>query len=317
MLRKIRQLTLGLITKNKLFLTLVIICIIQGVVTPRFLSIDNALNVARHASYIGIVSIGMTIVILSGGIDLSLGSVLALSGCFLAGLQVFSGWSLGAALIGGFLLVIMAGTISGSMISYLRVPAFVATLSGLFIYRGIVLVYTKQVPVSGLSPLLSFWGVGNLGGIPISVVIWLLIAIGIHFMLRRTTLGETMYAIGSNELVAKLSGLNVRFCRTIGYIFSALLAGLTGVLLTARLDSAQPVMGQGWELDAIACSIVGGTSLMGGVASIPNVILGTLIITVIRTGLNMIGMAAEFQLVVIGFVLITVVGLDMLKYRGE
>jgi ribose transport system permease protein len=157
--------------------------------------------------------------------------------------------------------------------------------------------------------------VGNVFGVPISVVIWMLIAGVCHFILRKTQFGQTLVAVGENELVARLSGLSVRFCKTGAYVLSAVLAGLTGIILTARLSSAQPVMGESWEFDAIACAVVGGTSLMGGVVNIVGVVLGTLIITVIRTGLNMMGMPGEIQSIAIGVLLILVVGFDMAKHR--
>jgi len=299
-----------ILKQNFLLFLLIAIFVVQSIITPKFLSIESILNVMLHASYIGIIAIGMTLVILVGGIDLSVGSTLALSGCFFAGFQVFSGLPIGISFIFAILLAIIAGVIIGVMISYLHMVPFIVTLAGMYVIRGIVLVYTKQVPISGLSPRISFWGVGSIGRIPISIIIWLLIAILIHFLLKHTIFGETLYAIGQNEQVAKLSGLNVNLSKLIVYTISALLAALVGILLTARLDSAQPTMGQGWEFDAIACTVLGGTSLRGGVANIGKVILGTIVITIIRTGLNMMGMSADFQQVITGLIIITVVGIE-------
>lgn len=297
---------------NFLLLVLIGIFIAQSIITPKFLSIESLINVMLHASYVGIIAIGMTLVILVGGIDLSVGSTLALSGCFFAGFQIFSGLPIGISLIFAILLAIIAGVIIGVMVSYFRMVPFIVTLAGMYIIRGIVLVYTKQVPISGLSPRISFWGVGSILGIPISIIIWLLIAILIHFLLKHTIFGENLYAIGQNEQVAKLSGLNINLSKLIVYIINALLAAFVGILLTARLDSAQPTMGQYWEFDAIACTVLGGTSLRGGVANIDKVILGTIIITIIRTGLNMMGMPADLQQVIIGLIIITVVGVESL-----
>ena len=263
-----------------LFLAFAGICGLLSILTPNFATSDTVITVFLHASYIGIVAIGMSLVLLTGGIDLSVGSVLALSGSFLVGLQVFSGMSVWSSLAAAILLAIVAGLLSGFLVSYLRIPAFVVSLAGLFVYRGIVLVYTKQVPIPMMSSALTFWGVGNVFGVPISVLIWILIAGVCHFILRKTKFGQTLVAVGENELVARLSGLSVRFCKTGAYVLSAVLAGLTGIILTARLSSAQPVMGESWEFDAIACAVVGGTSLMGGVVNIVGVVLGTLIITV-------------------------------------
>lgn len=302
------------ILKDYLLLFILIgIFIVQSIITPRFFSIESILNVMLHASYYGIMAIGMTLVILVGGIDLAVGSTLALAGCFFAGFQVFSGMTVGVSLILSFLLAIIAGGIIGLMVSYFHMVPFIVTLALMYIIRGIVLVYTEQTPISGLPPGISFWGVGTIGGIPISIIFWLLIAILVHFLLNNTIFGETLYAIGQNEEVAKLSGLNIEFSKLTVYVINAILAGFVGILVTARLDSAQPTMGQYWEFDVIACTVLGGTSLKGGVADIGKVILGTIIITVIRTGLNMMNMPADFQQVIIGFIIIAVVSIDSIK----
>ena len=314
----LRRRSLKVVFKGNLILLLsfIVICLFLGISTPNFATIETIITIFLHASYIGIVAIGMCLVILTGGIDLSVGSVLAISGSFLAGLQVFSHLPLWFSLMAAIVLAVAAGLLSGVMVSFIRMPAFVVTLAGLYIYRGIVLVYTKQIPIpmAGVPhERLIFWGVGNVLGIPISIIVWLFIAALCYFMLKVTKLGLTLYAVGENELVARLSGLNVRFSKTLVYVLSALLAGLAGILLTPRFDNAQPVMGDSWEFDAIACAVVGGSSLMGGTASIVGVVLGTLIITVIRTGLNMMGMPGEIQSVAVGVLLIFVVSMDMLR----
>jgi ribose transport system permease protein len=273
------------------------------------------LNVALQTSIIAIVAIGMTFVIFTAGIDLSVGSLMALSGAVAAGIAVRQGMdtylSISIALGVGLIL----GAINGLMVIKGGIPPFVATLSMLAIARGLTLVYTEGRPIAGLDERFIYWGTGQVWGIPIPVILMIVIALIAHVVSRYTPFGLHVYSTGGNEETTRLAGISPDRIKLAVYVISGILAALGGVLLTARLWSAQPNAASGWELDAIAAPVLGGTSLFGGVGSIGGTVIGAFIIGVLSNGLNLMGVPSYYQQVIKGLVLILAVTVDLINKR--
>jgi ribose transport system permease protein len=294
---------------------LLLICLVFALGSSEFLTASNLLNVALQTSIIAIVAIGMTFVILTAGIDLSVGSLMALCGAVAAGIAVRQGMdtylSISIALGVGLIL----GAINGLMVVRGGIPPFVATLSMLAIARGLTLVYTQGRPIAGLDERFIYWGTGQVWGIPIPVIIMILIAIIAHIVTRYTPFGLHVYSTGGNEETTRLAGISPDRIKIAVYMISGFIAAIGGVLLTARLWSAQPNAAAGWELDAIAAPVLGGTSLFGGVGSIGGTVIGAFIIGVLSNGLNLMGVPSYYQQVIKGLVLILAVTVDLINKR--
>jgi ribose transport system permease protein len=294
---------------------LLLICLVFALGSSEFLTASNLLNVALQTSIIAIVAIGMTFVILTAGIDLSVGSLMALCGAVAAGIAVRQGMdtylSISIALGVGLIL----GAVNGLMIVRGGIPPFVATLSMLAIARGLTLVYTQGRPIAGLDERFIYWGTGQVWGIPIPVIIMIVIAVIAHIITRYTPFGLHVYSTGGNEETTRLAGISPNRIKIAVYMISGFLAALGGVLLTARLWSAQPNAAAGWELDAIAAPVLGGTSLFGGVGSIGGTVIGAFIIGVLSNGLNLMGVPSYYQQVIKGLVLILAVTVDLINKR--
>ncbi len=307
--------TIELLRKSSTLIILIAIVALLAIGSPAFLTVNNLLTVALQSSIIALVAIGMTFTIITGGIDLSVGSVAALCGVLAAGfatklhLGSYPGIIL-ALIVGGVL-----GAINGLMIVRGRIPPFVATLAMLAIARGLTLVYTEGRPIAGLDEQFTFWGTGDVGGIPMPVIVVAMIALVAYVVLSQTTFGLHLYAVGGGEETARLAGVSARRVKFWAYVISAVLAALAGVLLTARLWSAQPNAGVGLELDAIAAAVLGGTSLAGGVGGIGGTVAGALIIGVLSNGLNLLEVPSYNQQVIKGLVFIFAVMLDYLVKR--
>ena len=291
--------------------------VVLWALTPHFLTISNLLNIAEQATIIAIVAVGMTFVIITGGIDLSVGSVLAFAGVVMAS-ALHSGLSLPLALLVGLGIGLLCGMVNGLLITIGRLPPFIATLGMMSVARGAALMFTEGRPISGFSESLRSLATGEVLRIPTPVTIMIVLYAIAHFVLRRTKLGRYTYAIGGNEEAALLSGINVRVYKTMVYGIAGMLSGLAAILLTARLNSAQPIAGMSYELDAIAATVIGGTSLLGGEGTVAGTLIGALIMAVLRNGLNLLTVSSFFQQVVIGSVIILAVLIDMaLKRRGK
>lgn len=293
---------------------LLLIVVIISVMSPNFLTLNNLLNVLRQVSINALIAFGMTFVILTGGIDLSVGSILALTGAVTAGFLA-SGMDPMLAMFLGLLLGAILGAINGIIISKGKVAPFIATLATMTIYRGLTLVYTEGKPISGLGDSLSFQliGKGYFFGIPVPVIT-MAIAFGVlYFVLKKTTFGRRVYAVGGNEEASRLSGIKVDRIKVYVYALTGTLAALASLILTSRLNSAQPTAGNMFELDAIAAVVLGGTSLTGGRGWIVGTLIGALIIGVLNNGLNLIGVSSFFQQVVKGAVILVAVLLDRKK----
>ncbi|HEY71749.1 MAG TPA: ribose ABC transporter permease [Thermoflexia bacterium] len=297
------------------FIILLIICLIFALGSGEFLTASNLLNVALQTSIIAIVAIGMTFTILTAGIDLSVGSLMALGGALAAGLAVRQGLGTFGGIGVSLLIGLALGAINGLLIIKGGMPPFVATLAMMAVARGLTLVYTQGRPIAGIEKDFVFWGTGRLLGIPMPVILLAIIATIAHVVLRYTRFGLYVYATGGNEETTHLAGVSPDRIKLAVYAISGLTATLGGVLLTARLWSAQPNAAVGWELDAIAAPVLGGISLFGGVGSIGGTLVGAFIIGVLSNGLNLLGIPSYYQQVIKGVVFILAVMLDLFTKR--
>ena len=291
-------------------LGLIGLSIVLWIMTPYFLTVSNLLNVAQQTSINAIIAVGMTFVIITAGIDLSVGSLVAFSGVVLASV-LQAGVPLPIAILVGLGVGLSCGMINGLLITHGRLPPFISTLGMMSVARGGALLYTQGRPVSGLSENFRYLATGEIFHIPAPVIIMGVVYIIAHFVLNRTKLGRYAYAIGGNEEAAILSGINVKLYKTMVYALCGMLSGLAAIILTARLNSAQPIAGNMYELDAIAATVIGGTSLMGGEGTVLGTLIGALIMGVLRNGLNLLGVSSFIQQIVIGSVIIIAVLMDM------
>ena len=304
-------------------------CFFLTVFSPAFLTRYNILNVLSTASINGIMACGMTFVIISGGIDLSVGSVLALGGAIAAGLlgSTYTSAPLARlltlpvplAIIGGIFFCSLTGLINGLVITKFRVPPFVATLGMMGTARGLTYLYTGGFPITFPTeiPVFRWIGSGFIGPSPTPVVIFLLIVIVCWWLLNFTVYGRYLYAIGGNEEVVQLSGINIHLIKIITYVFLGALAGLSGIILTTRINAASPEAGLGYELDIITAVVIGGTSLAGGRGTILGTVIGIFIMVVLANGLNLLGVLTYHQYLAKGIVLIIAVVLDSYRRKRQ
>ncbi len=320
------------LTKEKLYklqslIALLVLCTAISLLSDKFLTLANGWNVLRQISVNICISVGMTLIVLTAGIDLSVGSVLALAGAVAAGLlkngialeglNLFVGFTLLGALLAGLLVGGLLGWLNGWVVTQCKVPPFVATLAMLTMARGFTMLWTKGFPISNLGANFDYLGTGWLLGVPVPVWIsaWV---VGIAWLLTsKTPLGRYIYAIGGNESAARLSGINIHRAKRIVYTIGGVLAALGGLMVTARLDSAQPNAGTGYELDAIAAVVIGGTSLSGGRGSIWGTVLGAIIIGVLNNGLVLLNVSPFWQQVVKGLVILLAVMIDRMNAKND
>ena len=296
--------------------SLVLVFIVMTFLNPRFLSIENIINISRHMAINLIIAVGMTFSLISGGMDLSVGSVGIMAGC-ITGLILHKTESTLLAIAGGLGAGTLFGCFNGLVISKLRVNPFVTTLATMIIARGIALIITGGDIIGDFPDAFNYIGVGFIMGIPIPVIMMIAVAVCGHVVLTRTEFGLNVYAIGSNPKASRLAGLkNDRILFKI-YAICGFLAALGGIVLTARVVSAQPNLMMTTNLDVIAAVVVGGTSLMGGSGSIVGTILGSTMLAALFNGLNLVGVGYEWQLIVVGIILVTAVSLDMLSRKQD
>ncbi|MEV2568703.1 ribose ABC transporter permease RbsC [Paenibacillus larvae] len=295
-------------------LGLIILIIIVSVLNPSFLEPLNILNLLRQVSINALIAFGMTFVILTGGIDLSVGSILALSSAFIANMLV-SGFEPILAIIIGCFLGGMMGMINGLMITQGKMAPFIATLATITIFRGLTLVYTDGNPITGLGDSMTFQllGRGYQFGIPVPAITMIITFAVLWVILHKTSFGRKTYAIGGNEKAAIVSGIKVSRFKIMIYSLAGLFSALAGAILTSRLNSAQPTAGTSYELDAIAAVVLGGTSLSGGRGRIVGTLIGALIIGTLNNGLNLLGVSSFYQMVVKGIVILIDVLIDRKK----
>jgi len=297
-------------------LGLVALSTVLWVMTPHFLTVSNLINVAQQTAINAVIAAGMTFVIITAGIDLSVGSILALAGVVL-GSALHAGVPAPYAILLALAVGFACGLGNGVLITRGCLPPFIATLGMMSVARGAALMFTQGRPVSGFSAGFRGLATGEFLHIPSPVWIMLAVYALAHLVLTRTKLGRYTYAIGGNEQAALLSGVNTKRCKTLVYGISGMLSGLAAVILTARLNSAQPIAGIMYELDAIAAAVIGGTSLVGGEGRVVGTLVGALIMGVLRNGLNLLGVSSFLQQVVIGSVIIIAVLIDMALKRQK
>lgn len=278
-----------------------------------FLTSNNIFNMLRQVSMIGICSVGMTMVLLTAGIDISVGSVIALVGVVSALLIVNTGMPVALAMIIGILVGTDCGTVSGIMVARFQVPALIATLAMQTIARGFAFILTEGIPVYGLPEDIKFIGQGYMAGIPIPVIIMALVFLFGWWLLEKTRFGRYVYAIGGNEEVARLSGIDVKKGLLKVYALSGFFAGLAGVIMLSRINSGQPNTSEGFEMDVITGAVLGGVSVAGGEGKILNVIAGVLIMGVLSNGMTLLNLDTYWQWVVKGAVLLFAVAFDNMQ----
>lgn len=301
-------------------IALVILIVVMSLISPQFRTFSNFLTLLRQASVNGLIAFGMTLVILTGGIDLSVGSTLGLTGALFAGLIVNVGMPIPLAVIVALIFGLLLGLVSGFLVGKAKLQPFIATLITLTVYRGFTLIYTNGRPISNLtadeyvgSDFLTFIGRGAILGIPVPVIILFFAFILFYLLLNKSVLGRKIYAVGSNERAAQLSGINIDRIKLFVYSISGLTSTLAALILVSRLNSAQPTLGTGYELDAIAATAIGGTSMTGGRGKISGTLLGILIIAVLSNGMNILGISSYYQDVVKGIVILLAVLVDRLQ----
>ena len=284
-------------------LGLVAVCIVMVVATDSFLSMSNISNVLRQVSINALIAVGMTYVILTGGIDLSVGAVMALSGTLMAGMMA-AGVPGVLAIPAALLIGIAFGVANGGFVALAGMPPIIVTLATMGIARGLALVYTGGYPISGLPPWMREFGNGAILGVQIPIIVMIVVFAFGWVVLERTPFGRYVYAIGGNEQATRLSGVRVWRSKLLVYAISGLTASIAGVVLTSRLMSGQPNAGQGFELDAIAAVVLGGTSIAGGRGSLLGTLLGALLLGVLNNGLNMVGVNPYVQSIIKGGIIL-------------
>jgi inositol transport system permease protein len=292
--------------------------------SPAFLTPRNLLNIVRQISVMGLIAIGVTMVIITGGIDLSSGSVLALAAVVATSLAQRLDWAeikfpgldvpVFIPIVAALAVGAVCGLINGSLIARFKIPPFIATLGMMTVARGFALIYSER-PVSGLKDSYTYIGQGEPFGVPVPILILALVAIVAHVMLNNTRFGRHIYALGGNEQAARISGINISRVKIGVYTIAGLLAGLSGLVLSSRIGSGQPGLGLGYELDAIASAVIGGTSLSGGIGTIWGTIVGALIIGVLNNGLDLLNVSAYWQTIVKGSIIVIAVIIDERKNR--
>ena len=296
-------------------IALIILMAVITIINSNFLTANNLLNLLLQVTSNALIAFGMTFVILTGGIDLSVGSILALSSALTAGL-LGSGMPVALAILISLILGCILGMMNGLLISYGKLAPFIVTLATMTIFRGATLVYTNGNPITkGLSDtfLFQFLVQGYIVGIPFPVIIMFIVFIVLYVLLHKTAFGKSVYAIGGNEKAAYISGVKLNKVKIIIYSISGIMASISGLIITSRLSSAQPTAGASYEMDAIAAVVLGGTSLSGGKGRILGTLIGALIIGVLNNGLNIIGVSAFWQQVVKGVVILIAVLIDRFK----
>jgi ribose transport system permease protein len=296
------------------FSGLFLLCFVFSILSEYFFTINNILTVATQTAIIAIIAVGQTYVLITGGIDLAIGSNMALS-AMIAGLMMRMNIPVPLAVMTGLCIGAAGGAVSGILVAFGNLPPFIATLGTMTVVRGLALTVTQAVPIANLPKEFTIWGTGDSFSIPNPVITMVTLVVLFGLFLAKTKQGRYVYATGSNFEAARLSGVNTKQVLITAYIFSGLLAAFAGLIMAARIISAQPAAGEGYELDAVASSVIGGTSTMGGEGSIAGTFIGAFVIGVLRNGLNLVGISPFFQKIVIGIVIVGSVFLDKVRRK--
>ena len=322
------QMLSGIFSKYGIFLIFAIMVLGASLLSPAFLSSTNLINIVRQMSIVGLIALGVTGIIVSAGIDLSSGSVVGLTAVVAASLAQMPDYSaafypglhlplivpvLAACLVGA-----LVGLINGTLVAKTRIPPFIATLGTFTAIRGAANLYTGGRPISNLTDDYNFIGQGDVFGVPVPIIILVVMAVVTHILYAHTKFGKYIYAIGGNEQAARVSGINAARYKMLIYVYASFLAGLAGLVVSSRIGSGQPGLGVGYELDAIAAAVIGGTSLSaGGIGTVAGTIVGALIIGVLNNTLDLMNVSAFWQQIVKGCIIVGAVIIDQLKNRGR
>ncbi len=298
-----------------ILLVFLVVCLIFGILTPRFFHPLNIINVIRQVSIIGVIAVGMTFVILLGLIDLSVGSIVAFTGMIAAALQVKWGGGLFLSITIPLLVGTGIGFFNGYVSTKGNIHPFIVTLGTMSIFRGATLLVAQGRPISGMNPEFRYIGGGMVGAIPFPVILFIGSVIFAGWILKRTVFGRYTYSIGGNPEAALLSGIQVDSHKVKCFCILGFLGGLSGLILTSRLNSAEMLAGSGYELDVIGAVIIGGTSLFGGEGGVYGTLVGALLMGSVTNGLNLLGVQPYWQMIVRGSILIAALLMDRLKRR--
>ncbi|MEK4460771.1 MULTISPECIES: ABC transporter permease [Paenibacillus] len=307
--------------KQKLlaFASLIILVIVFSISSSNFFQFSNLVGILVSTAVIGVLALGATFVIITGGIDLALGTVMTFSSVMVGVIITFWGLPVPLGIVGGILAGALCGFISGLMVAKMNIPPFIATLAIMMVTKGLSLVITGAKPIYfNDDPIFAKIAMGKMiPGIPNTIVIFLLLGMIASIILSKTIIGRYNFALGSNEEATRLSGVNTVKWKIIIYSITGIFSGIAGILMASRLNSAQPSLGTGYELEAIAAVVIGGTSLSGGVGSILGTIIGALIMSVLTNGLQIMSVAQEWRTVIVGVVIIIAVYADILRRRKQ
>jgi len=301
-----------LFEKFGISLIFIIICIVIASLSPAFLTANNLFNVLLQVSINTIIAVGMTFVIITAGIDLSVGSIVALVAVSM-GLILSSEVGIIVAVLGGMLMGTFAGGVNGFLVSKCKVPAFITTLGMMSVARGVALTMTRGQTIHQFPDAFRFLGNGYIGPVPVPVIVALITVLVAHYVLTQTRFGRHVYAVGGNREAVRLSGINIIRIEWIVYAIGGFTCGLGAIILVGRLNSAQPIAGYGYELSAIAAVVIGGTSLMGGVGTVVGTLIGALIMGVLQNGLTLLNVSSYIQQIIIGSVIVLAVLIDQLR----
>lgn len=314
---KISQFTRTHTTEISSFIALVILCVVLTIITDNFLTSSNIMSVLHQTSYIAIMAVGVSFLILSGNIDLAVTATLAL-GCSVMGeLYANRGWPAWSAILIALIVGVGCGIFSSAFIIKLRLLPFIVTLAMMNVYRGIASVFTDGYSAQNMPELVQWIGKGRLLGIPVPIIVMLIVYVIAWFIQKKTSLGLGLYAIGGNGKAAELSGIRIEKVRILAYMINGFLAVLAGMILAGRMNSTNPAMATGVEMDCIAAAAIGGTSMAGGEGNIWGTLIGALLMGVVRNGLNQLGISAFWQQIALGAVVLLAVTLDSLRRIGK
>ena len=300
-----------IISRYGIYIIFLVIFLVLSIANQAFFTPSNLLNILKQASTVAVIAIGQTLCLITGGMDLSSGSIMALAGVTSAMFGLADKTNMPAAFLTAILVGMLCGFINGLIVSKGRVPAFIATLGMQQAARGMALLVTNATPVFGLSAAYIFMGSGKVLGIPMLVIIMVAVVIVTAFILNKTKFGRHVYAVGGNEQSAHVSGIRVQRVKLIVYTAAGALAGLGGIMLAGRIQSGTPTMGEGYELDAIAGAVIGGVSTSGGVGTIYGAVIGSLLMAMISNGLDLMNVSAYYQQIIKGIIFVLAVLLDV------
>lgn len=314
-------------SKYGIFLIFAVMVLAASMLSPAFVSSTNLINIVRQMSIVGLIALGVTGVIVSGGIDLSSGSVVGLTAVVAASMAQMPGYSgafyrglnlpLIVPVVAACVVGALVGAINGGLVAKAHIPPFIATLGTYTAVRGAAMLYTGGRPISNLTDDYNFIGQGDIFGLPVPIIILVVMAVITHVLYAHTKFGKYVYAIGGNEQAARVSGINTSRYKMLIYVYAAFLAGLAGLVVSSRIGSGQPGLGVGYELDAIAAAVIGGTSLSaGGIGTVAGTIVGALIIGVLNNTLDLMNVSAYWQQIIKGCIIVGAVIIDQLKNRG-